>query len=181
MDQRRSTTIAAELKDALGQTAEAVSIDPNETLVHSVEWVLFDSALIAPAASVSLRALQRLTHQDGIADLEDDEFVRRWLGEVKAQVLAFLNRPEEWNDAGSLQFMEDCGSVFGVNDDRVPLLLQCFAGLSKEQRYGIFIAIERSRPFRYLTREIDADTQHRELENPTQSLRLLIRTVFEKG
>ena len=176
-----SAIVAVALRGAITTQEGVEPVDPIGVLRESAERVLFQAAAIAPSAGIVPRALERLGLEPDLDDLEDDELLRLWDSAVRSQIVVFCNRPESWEDPESFSFMEGCSVVFGVDLALVPTLVQRFHGLSEGARYGIFLLIERSSVFSFLTREIDADHESRPLEDSQESFRSLIRQVFQSS
>ena len=181
MTPHESSTIAVALRGAITAPEGKQPADPVGVLRESAERVLFHVAAIAPVAGIVPRALDRLSQEPDLTSLDDDELLQLWEAAVRMQIVAYCNRPESWEEPESFRFMEGCTVVFGVDLSMVPTLVQRFHGLSEGARYGIFLLIERSSMFSFLTREIDADEERRPVEDPQESFRSLMRQVFQSS
>ncbi|MEM6671948.1 MAG: hypothetical protein AAF726_03840 [Planctomycetota bacterium] len=104
--------------------------------------------------------------------------VAEWDALAEAEALKFAHGPDRWGDPTTAAYVASCADVFGIDEGRVPLLIQHFHSLSRGARYGVFLAIERSESFSYLQREIDAAPADTPLEEPNTSFRALIQRVF---
>ncbi|MEM6567636.1 MAG: hypothetical protein AAF957_04465 [Planctomycetota bacterium] len=172
-----AATVSA-LREAGRHRREWSERSPVAILLVTVEHEVFELAALAPTSAVGSRALRRLLDDAPLLELEDQDLVSRWQECVRAEILAYTNRPETWTEPAAERFSEDCSVVFGIDVDRVPALVQVFYGMTREERYGVFLYVERTSPFAFLTREID-EAEGKRAANPERAFRTLIRSTCE--
>ena len=134
---------------------QPLELDPSEILVQSVEDMIFRMRVLAPPDVVTGRALHEHL-QSGPINASDEAAFEDWEASVAVKVEQFLTDPVAATSVACDDFIEACGRVFGIESDTVPLLLRHFSSLTESQRIGIFLSIERSTAFSFLTRLIDS-------------------------
>lgn len=177
MTEKDISGIATALRHAgLDETPEGGGVP--ELLARHVEHLTFTARAIAPIGCLIRRAteygkqeFQDLSKSDGAVVELFEEHVRRVLDE-------FIQTPESWDDAASVEFLNQVGVVLGIERSDVPRAIRLFHACAEGQRIGIFMAIEASTPFQYLSREIDECVDDVSVQPPVQSMRNLLKAVW---
>ena len=90
----------------------------------------------------------------------------------------FIQASESWNDEASQAFLTRLGVVLGIERETVSRAIRLFHGCPEGQRIGIFMMIESSSPFQYLSREIDRCEDDVAVQHPSNSLRDLMKALW---
>ena len=149
-----------------------------QLLLERIEHMLFERCALAPADAVGARVLQLLRREDTPEALADDALLRMHDEHCARLAADFAMDADAWDDSLTERYRERASRAFGVELSALSKLFLTFHALPKSQRLGIFLAIENAPLFAYLSREIDAYSGDARADNPTKSLRSLLRTVF---
>ncbi|WP_145198291.1 hypothetical protein [Planctomycetes bacterium Poly30] len=174
MELKPSTAVATALRAAL---AEDVLRGPADALIASAEAALFDMRALAPPDVVASRALRDHLQACEIA-VSDEVAFEDWKASLSVVIQEFLNDPVGALDVDCDEFVGGCSRVFGLDETAVPNLLRNFSDMAEAKRVGVMLAIERSPSFVFVSRQISAAPDSTPFEDPTRSLRELLRATI---
>lgn len=174
MESENRTAVVTALRTAL---ADETPAPPSDVLIASAEEIIFRMRALAPPPTVAERALHDHLQACEIDPSESVAYAD-WQASLRAVVSRFLTDPAESTASACEDFVASCSRVFGIDEDGIATLLMRFSQMTEEKRMGVILAIEESPSFAYLSRQIDDAPDDTPFENPTLSLRELLRETI---